>query len=625
MLIRIKGSKRPDVRLVAPKYTSLCNYGVYMLVTPEKLFFYYGKYSSLRERTKASFSITSKNGELGCHARTAENVNEVKKSEFWTLLGCSSAKDIMDDEERNKAFEGDEPFETYIAKTNLIFQVCDDYSIKTVLSGSAPSRSIMQPNFNMIFDFGSEIYIWAGRAADRTGFQKALAYAKELQQQSAPHIPDNDFSEKRPDWCIFLKMSQGLADCLFRDKFTDWVSPDDEATFKIRKPLIVKRREIITESFEETTAKNLANLLARTPTEVPLILEETEIGRAAENIFTEDINYYRVDGEDKLTKLDDLNLFFTEECYIIRWDYRVEKEGIGRLAGLETDREHDTGRQRICYFFWLGSGTTNKEQGVCALALRNFDREHQPHVRVVQGQEPFVFLSLFKGMLVVAGHETRVFLVHSSNIMNECHLEELPSPVVLRSHAAYVIVTNKITIWFGKDSATRERECARFVAQRLSYTIVKYNVLFYLIFRDTIIVDQGNSIWLWTDTIPVTQHLRVASEYSKERSGSATVICKTKEPVEFKALFPTWVDFVDEKIPTRDNPISVEDLLKKRNQKYPLEKVRARDLPEGSDLKRLEQYLTDKDFEGVFKMDRGTFYALPPWKQISLRKMNDLF
>lgn len=53
----------------------------------------------------------------------------------------------MDDEERNKAFEGDEPFETYIAKTNLIFQVCDDYSIKTVLSGSAPSRSIMQPNF----------------------------------------------------------------------------------------------------------------------------------------------------------------------------------------------------------------------------------------------------------------------------------------------------------------------------------------------------------------------------------------------------------------------------------------------------------------------------------------------
>lgn len=32
----------------------------------------------------------------------------------------------------------------------------------------------------MIFDFGSEIYIWAGRAADRTGFQKALAYAKEL-------------------------------------------------------------------------------------------------------------------------------------------------------------------------------------------------------------------------------------------------------------------------------------------------------------------------------------------------------------------------------------------------------------------------------------------------------------
>uniref|UniRef100_A0A183DW76 Epimerase domain-containing protein n=1 Tax=Gongylonema pulchrum TaxID=637853 RepID=A0A183DW76_9BILA len=46
--------KAIDVRLVAPKHTSVHGYTVFMLVTLNRLFLYRGKYSSLLERSKVS-------------------------------------------------------------------------------------------------------------------------------------------------------------------------------------------------------------------------------------------------------------------------------------------------------------------------------------------------------------------------------------------------------------------------------------------------------------------------------------------------------------------------------------------------------------------------------------------
>lgn len=56
--------------------------------------------------------------------------------------------------------------------------------------------------------------------------------------------------------------------------------------------------------------------------------------------------------------------------------------GVRKLDG--TEREKETGRQRIAYFYWLGKKTTKKEQGLCALALRDYDRAHFPHERIAQ-------------------------------------------------------------------------------------------------------------------------------------------------------------------------------------------------------------------------------------------------
>ena len=60
------------------------------------------------------------------------------------------------------------------------------------------------------------------------------------------------------------------------------------------------------------------------------------------------------------------------------------------------------------------------------------------------------------------------------------------------------------------------------------------------------IVDQGSGMWLWTEDVASTYALRVAHHYWAGRRGFARVICKSNEPVEFKALFPRWEDFTEE-------------------------------------------------------------------------------
>ncbi|KAM3721246.1 Serine-protein kinase ATM [Dirofilaria immitis] len=55
--------------------------------------------------------------------------------------------------------------------------------------------------------------------------------------------------------------------------------------------------------------------------------------------------------------------------------------------------------------------------------------------------------------------------------------------------------------------------------------------------RNTIMVDQDNRLWLWSDKKINTFALRVPNAYCFGRNGPKTLICKTQEPDTFKALF----------------------------------------------------------------------------------------
>nr|CTP81712.1 BMA-VILN-1 [Brugia malayi] len=172
MRIRVKGDKNIDVRLVPPKYTSVHAYAVFILVTPNQLFVYQGKYSSLLEKSNAaiiSTSICERNDKLGCSARHFENVHEgIGTGAFWRLLGLS-------EEECEDATR-----EEYVPENLLILD--------------KPFENI---------------------AAQRT---KPLNVVIGLDQM----ILGDNFDVTRPVWCLYIKLAQGLNDSLFQHKFHDW-------------------------------------------------------------------------------------------------------------------------------------------------------------------------------------------------------------------------------------------------------------------------------------------------------------------------------------------------------------------------------------------------------------------
>jgi len=60
------------------------------------------------------------------------------------------------------------------------------------------------------------------------------------------------------------------------------------------------------------------------------------------------------------------------------------------------------------------------------------------------------------------------------------------------------------------------------------------------------------------------------------------------------------------------------------NQKHPLADLQ-KGSPEGIDSSRKEDYLSDADFESVFKMKRDAFAKMPAWKKDNVKKSVNLF
>ncbi|VDM98642.1 unnamed protein product [Thelazia callipaeda] len=721
MLLRLKGEKYVDVRLVAPRYTSVHAFAVFILLTPNRLFLFHGKYANLLEKSKAliiTTSICEKNGELGCKVKHCENVHEGKGvREFWHLLGLNEIEidgNIRGEYVPDNLLTLSEPFESLAAQVNTIYEVNEQHIMKQISTAEVPKLSFLHPNKNLIFDFGSEIYVWVGRNANRQQTQQAVIYAEKLRRKGLriqagmdyQVIFGDSFEIGRPDWCIVVKLIQGLHDSLFQHKFYNWqVVPWHNINCTTKCKQKITSSPISLQS-EEEEAHNLGRNLACQVVEEPvLIFEETMLSRNCSNIFTENIRYFIMEGEKKLREMNDLWILENNRCYVVKWEYRIERGGVRKLDGSE--REKETGRPRVAYFYWLGKKSSKTEQGLCALALRDYDKEHFPHERILQHYEPPLFLRLFKGVMVIRGEGSGIFLVYSSSSHpEESFIEELSSPVIYRSHAVYIILTDdRITILKGLNSYANLKSAAQRFAENIklhfklflqftseptiihcdlskdgNYSVIEADNwekpprLFRLYekyaeelicanwdpllpfsfrqesFRDNIMVDQGNRLWLWSNKMITTFVLRVADAYWSSHKGVKTVIYKKQEPDAFKALFAEWNDYNDDNdenviminylrlslfVRAREisqvlkgihyEPTDLDKLLQLRTKTWPLEQVINRDLPAGTDTNRLEQYLTEDDFQSVFRMERHAFYALPLWKQIELRKKNKLF
>ena len=167
--------------------------------------------------------------------------------------------------------------------------------------------------------------------------------------------------------------------------------------------------------------------------------------------------------------------FYSRDTYVIRWEYRVTVTG----RDLKGQASHHgvLGRDRYCYYLWIGAESPPTEQGATALNTRDLDEERGPQMRILQGHEPPAFISLFQGRMVIHdessrqdGADWRLFYVRGETESEACLHQVARGGAALRSRGSLLLIqssTSTVFLWHGSKSLKHSRNVASAAAKAI--------------------------------------------------------------------------------------------------------------------------------------------------------------
>ncbi|XP_033229897.1 supervillin-like isoform X2 [Belonocnema kinseyi] len=508
MLILIKGRRYVQVRLVEPVAVSINSGDNFVLVTKTEIYNYVGKYSNVIEKARGREIASSiqQNKDLGCSASQVITISEEKPTctrtqvqNFWKHLGVDKNYYVAEAGHPDE----DELFESAIVDTNMVYEITDDELVPFYKYwGSMPKIEMLKPNKILVFDFGSELYIWNGKTVSPNKKKKAVELAAELWAEgydysectvcavSASSVigrrEKSDFKKKkttRPSWCLFAKLTQHTETVLFREKFVDW--PKAAGIIRIKE---INGKEL-TDGSIVIEASDVRLMAEENTSPVDLILEGSHLGRGTGWYDEETLRQYIVStinvtvwhiDEFSYTLLDESSVgqFYSGDSYIVRWMYTVTVTG--RELNGQPSKHAAKGRDRTAYFIWQGKNSSLNEQGAAALLTVELDREEGPQMRVVEGFEPAAFLNLFSGKMIVNSGKkfersikSRLYIPRGT-LQSETSLTEVPcSTRQLRSRGSLVLLNSKekkAYVWHGCYSVSHIKKNTLHAARNLIET-----------------------------------------------------------------------------------------------------------------------------------------------------------
>uniref|UniRef100_A0A8C7IHT2 Supervillin n=1 Tax=Oncorhynchus kisutch TaxID=8019 RepID=A0A8C7IHT2_ONCKI len=504
MLIQVKGRRHIQTRLVEPRASALNSGDCFLLVTPQHCFVWMGEFANVIEKAKASELATciQTKRDLGCRASQIQTIEEGVNpqnhaaTEFWkTLRGQQTYQSAG-------PLEEDELFEGAIVETNCIFRLLEDKLVPDDDQwGKVPRSTLLQSKEVLVFDFGSEVYVWHGKEVTLAQRKVAFQLAKHLWNGTFDYtccdinpldpggcnarIPWK--GQGRPDWAIFGRLTQHNETILFKEKFLDWTD--------------TKKPQPKNSNLQITEQKDLPGFVCR-PYDAALMLP---VLQTAVSTVLDGMNVGRghgsVEGEDRMRTLEistvsvdvwhilefdysrlpqqSIGQFHEGDAYVVKWKYMVSA-AVGRRQNPEL-RSSDPVKEQGCYFFWQGRNSTVREKETSALTTVELEEERGAQVQVQQGKEPPCFLQCFNGGMIIHGGkreeeeenmqtEWRLYCVRGE-VPVEGHLLEVVSHCSsLRSRSSMILLNvNKalIYLWHGCKAQQHTRLVGLNAAQRI--------------------------------------------------------------------------------------------------------------------------------------------------------------
>jgi len=657
-LYHVKGRRRVFIREVEISYESLNSGDVFILDGGDRvLYMWNGKKANRIEKGSAlDFAKKIKDKHYFGNAQIQtleEGKNDSACKPFWELLGTgpiTSAEEGGDDNEAAKLFRD-------CVKLFRVEQSSSDdgdgIAVELVLVGDGPyPKEILSTEECFILDCMTEIYPWTGKKSNIKLRNVTIKKAKEM-------------AEERPFWVAEVdRQFEGGESVLFKERFSNWSSGLPITVAQVAVGLNTAKVQLsgqvdVTKLHEKATKK-----------------EEVMIDDA-----TGDIKIWRIEAFEKvLIENEQYGFFYSGDSYIVLYKYiwknkdcfiiyyfqgrdsTINEKGTSAVLTIELDkeisgmvkeirvvqykepkhflqlfkgkmvihagkaskpfsttaalyqiREYSNGVRGVqchCrassltpmntfvlalgkqFFVWFGKFSPESERNF-ALENKLLQGNESTIVRVDQGKEPKEFWEALggKGEYPYQDISTRIEprLFHCSVGTGTFDINEILDYCQddLSTHDIFIVdALIDIFVWFGKRSSEKEQRWSMEAA-------VQYQ-----------------------KTSPVT---RPKCSIWKVKEG--------EEPYLFTSHFHSWMC---KKHSEQANGIhggleDVSDVLEQFTRTYTYEELCSGEFSKALDTANIEKYLSDEEFERVFKMNRDEFYKMPGWKRTNLKKSLSLF